>query len=204
MIILDYDNGRHPDSGKLIHCYNDIIITPFWTDEFCKTLIDISKFYNEQFSNNIEFDRYSEKSLGWFDIRLDYLSPYFFEKYVNHYKRDIIPLLEKVFSNVSSEIDGWFSPYIIKYDEINQKSDLHSDISQITLNIKLNNDYEGCDLYFPRQDFNSKDIPMGYAMIWPSTVTHPHGSTPLIRGEKYSFVSWTWPPTWSENGIKNI
>jgi curved DNA-binding protein CbpA len=91
-----------------------------------------------------------------------------------------------------------------KYDQIGQENNLHNDASLVTLNIKLNNDYQGCELLFPRQQFNSKDVPTGYAMIWPSVVSHPHVTTPLTLGRKLSIVSWTWPPEWSKTGIPNI
>lgn len=203
MIILDYFSGIHPASGMEYNILEDIIITPFWTEEFCENLITISKSYANYFSNDIEFNSVSEKKLGWYDLRLDFVSPLFFREYTRHYKRDISPILKKVYSDCFGEINGWFPPYIIKYDSVGQKSDLHHDVSTMTLNVKLNSNYEGCDLYFPRQNFNCRDVPVGYAVIWPSTVTHPHGSTELKHGEKYSFVSWTWPPNWNNEGIKN-
>jgi len=204
MIIFNYANGIHPESGKTYDVINDIIVTPLWTKEFCADLVNVAKHYSDRFSNDIKFTKESEKIIGWDDILVEQISPIFFQDFVRHYKQDICPILEKVYTKASSEIHGWFSPYIIRYDRKNQRTDLHHDASSITLNIKLNDDYTGCDLTFPRQQFNAKNIPVGYAMIWPSTVTHPHYSTPLVEGEKYSFVSWSWPPAWDPRGIRNI
>lgn len=198
--MLEYQ--KHNLSGKTFEYYNDIIVTPFWSEEFCETLVEFSKKHNNNFKNNIAFTAESTKKLGWDDFDIAEIDRNFFDSYVEHFQDDIEPILQEVFTETFGKISGWFPPYIIKYDQTGQKADLHNDVSQITFNVKLNNDYEGCDLYFPRQKFNCKDVPVGYATIWPSTVTHPHGSTELKSGIKYSFVSWTWPPPWQKKGIE--
>ena len=67
---------------------------------------------------------------------------------------------------------------------------LHHDIAQVSASIKLNNDYEGAELEFPRQKFSNREIPVGHMLAWPSLVTHPHLSTPITRGVKYSATVW--------------
>jgi hypothetical protein len=201
MIILNYQDGIHPLSGKEFKVVNDIVITPFWTEEFCKQLIHVAEICSSKFNDSI-IPGYVQ--LGWHDLRLDNISPIFFQDYTQHYKKDIYPLLVDTFTKESADIFGWFPPYIIRYNELGQCTGAHNDVSKFTLNIKLNSDYEGCDLTFSRQNFNAKEVPVGYAMIWPSTITHPHYSTPLISGTKYSFVSWSWPAEWTGSGIKNL
>ena len=70
------------------------------------------------------------------------------------------------------------------------------------MNVKLNTDFEGCDLEFPRQGWSNKDVPKGWCFIWPSTITHPHQSKPLTKGVKYTLASWTHPVSWKpdDNG----
>jgi hypothetical protein len=200
-MILDYPNGIHPDCGVKFYVENDIIITPFWTEQFCNNLVQISNQFSDKFSKDIDWSRNSSYSIGWDDLALDKISPILFQEFVAQYKQYIIPLIGRVFTYASADIHGWFVPHILRYNQIGQHADLHNDTSSITLNIKLNNDYEGCDLKFPRQQFSSANIPIGYAMIWPSTVTHPHYSEPLISGTKLSLTAWTWPPAWRESGV---
>lgn len=202
MYILNYGSGVHEDCGHAYENFKDIIITPFWTEEFCQSLVKVAEIYKNEFSTGIQWNGDSNRTLGWEDITLESLSPVLFEEFVEQYKRSILPLLSSIFSEPSTDIPGWFSPYIIRYTEKGQYVDLHNDVSTFTLNIKLNNDYQGCDLVFPRQNFNCKDVPIGHAIIWPSTVTHPHMSTPLEHGTKYSIVSWTWPQFWQKEGIE--
>jgi hypothetical protein len=204
-MIIDYRKAVHPDCGKKYYLHNDIIVTPFWTEEFCQTIIDLADMYNADFKKNVQFrggEQY-KTGIGWHDISLSKISTVLFEEFVKQYQTLICPLVSEVYQG-GDLITGWFSPFIIKYDMIGQQNNLHNDVSLITLNIKLNSNYEGCDLIFPRQDFNSKIVPTGHAMIWPSTVTHPHVTNPLISGRKLSVISWTWPPSWEKEGISNI
>ena len=68
---------------------------------------------------------------------------------------------------------------------------MHSDISLVSGSVKLNDEYEGGELYFPRQNFSNKDIPVGKCILFPSQVTHPHTSTELLSGTKWSLTMWT-------------
>lgn len=52
-----------------------------------------------------------------------------------------------------------------------------------------NDDFDGGELVFPRQGITIKPEP-GMMAIFPSGFTHPHESTEITRGTKYSIVSW--------------
>jgi predicted 2-oxoglutarate/Fe(II)-dependent dioxygenase YbiX len=60
----------------------------------------------------------------------------------------------------------------------------------VSASIKLNDDYEGGVLEFPRQQFDNSSVAVGSLIAWPSLVTHPHASTPLQSGVKYSLTIW--------------
>ena len=68
---------------------------------------------------------------------------------------------------------------------------LHTDASLVTGSVKLNDEYDGAELYFPRQDFSNKDVPVGHCILFPSSVTHGHQVNPLTGGTKYSLTMWT-------------
>ena len=124
-----------------------------------------------------------------------HISQILFEDFCGHYKKFVLPLIHKHF--ICSGIDAWYSPFIVKYDKPRQNVDLHNDTSRFTLNVKLNTDFEGAELHFPRQKWSNKDIPKGWCFVWPSQVTHPHEADPLISGVKYTLASWTHPIKWS-------
>ena len=196
-LIVDYRKAIHPQCGKEVKEYKDIIMTPFYTTEFCDELVEMAKFYSEKFTADIIYagvDGVSDDS-PWGSLYFSRISQFLFENYCEHYKKYICPIIEKHF--YPERIGGWFSPMIIKYSKPGQNVALHSDASSFTLNVKLNTEFEGCELEFPRQDWSNKDIPKGWCFIWPSTNTHPHKAEPLISGTKYSLVSWTHPTPWS-------
>lgn len=203
--MLDYKNGIHKECGKKFETYKDIIITPFYTEEFCQELVKICEFYKDKFSPYIYYYYKGVKSNNspWNTLSFNKINYYLFEDFCDHYKKKICPLLLDVFPE--TKITGWFSPMIIKYDKSKQILNLHNDESLITMNLKLNNNYEGSTLYFPRQEWSNKDVPIGHAYLWPSNVTHPHRTDELKSGIKYTLTNWTFPPVWKkENFIENV
>ena len=68
---------------------------------------------------------------------------------------------------------------------------LHTDASLVTGNVKLNEDYEGGELLFPRQNFSNINVPKGRCLLWPSEVTHGHAVNEIYNGTKYSLTMWT-------------
>jgi hypothetical protein len=201
--MLNYNNGIHPQSGETYTVDNDIIVTPFWTEDFCAELVALAKEYDHKFSAHSQ-KNVDSSHLGYDALYFAHISQYMFEDYARHYVRDLIPIINKVWPY--TRIGGWQSPFILKY-EVNGKRNLraHHDLSEISFNIKLNNDYEGAELRFPRQGVDNKDIPVGHMMMWPSTVTHYHEVPDIISGVKYSVTGWTWPSGADQwHGIKNV
>ena len=87
---------------------------------------------------------------------------------------------------------GMRDAFIIKYEMDKQRSlRLHTDASLVTGSVKLNDDYTGGLLEFPRQKFSNKDIPVGKCLLFPGQVTHGHTSTELLSGIKYSLTIWS-------------
>jgi predicted 2-oxoglutarate/Fe(II)-dependent dioxygenase YbiX len=68
---------------------------------------------------------------------------------------------------------------------------LHNDASLVTGSVKLNDDYLGANLIYPRQNISNKDIPVGKMILFPGALTHGHECLPLRAGVKYSYTIWT-------------
>lgn len=54
----------------------------------------------------------------------------------------------------------------------------------------LNDDYTGGDLIL--FDDTKVNIPIGNVLVFPSTFMYPHAVKPVIKGKRYSFVTWVW------------
>ena len=82
--------------------------------------------------------------------------------------------------------------FLMKYSPDTQKTlGLHNDAAMVTGSVKLNDDYEGATLIFPRQGITNKDIPVGKMIVFPGQVTHGHFVDELQSGTKYSLTCWT-------------
>ena len=68
---------------------------------------------------------------------------------------------------------------------------LHHDMSLVSGSMKLNNDFEGAFLNFPRQNITNLDHDIGSMVLWPASVSHPHECTELKSGTKYSLTLWS-------------
>jgi hypothetical protein len=201
--MLNYNQGIHPQSGETYTVDKDIIVTPFWTEEFCQQLVDYARANDHRFAAHNQ-KNVDSSHLGYDALYFAHISQYLFEDYTRHYARDLLPIINKVWPY--TRISGWQSPFILKY-EVNGKRNLraHHDLSEVSFNIKLNNDYQGAELRFPRQGIDNRDIPIGWMMLWPSTVTHYHEVPDIVSGTKYSVTGWTWPSGADQwHGIKNV
>jgi hypothetical protein len=87
---------------------------------------------------------------------------------------------------------GLRDAFTMRYSMDTQK-DLgwHTDASLVTGSVKLNDNYEGATLIFPRQEFTNIDVPVGHCILFPSDVTHGHYVDELQSGTKYSLTMWT-------------
>lgn len=197
-----YNKGIHPDCGKKYKFVKDILMTPFYTESFCDELVGICEEKKKEFAPYIVYNQSDGEtdSCPWDTLFFKDIQKDLFKNFCIQYKERISPLLYKKFQG--SYISGWFCPMIIKYHRKGQNVKLHNDTSKFTLNVKLNTDFEGCHVEFPRQKWTNKDIPKGWCFVWPSQVTHPHVAYPLMSGTKYSLSSWTHPVSWDQNKLK--
>lgn len=172
------------EPGQLVEVAPEIYCCPFLTEDFCELLIALGNSKPDGWTVNTK-DRYYSTQ----DFMLHIQSPELFNPIVEELDRVIWPKIDKVWSINSIEVSQAF---IVKYSQDTQTSlDLHTDSSFITGSIKLNRGYSGANVLFPRQKFNTKDIPVGHIMLFPSQLTHPHYVEKLTSGEKFSLIIWT-------------
>jgi hypothetical protein len=169
----------YPDL-KITEVAQDIFHTKFLTPAFAEAILDCCKENGKWTDEKFE---YSTR-----DIYLEETFPDLFsiitseEKFLNRF-------FDKLLYTSYFKV---YTAFVIKYSLGDQtKLDMHHDDSYITGAIKLNNDYTGGEMWFPRQKFSNKDTQVGDLLLFPGEVTHPHRSTPLKSGEKYSLIMWT-------------
>ena len=159
----------------------DMILIDFMTPAQCAEWIQISEKHGGW--NPHPDDRFPSH-----DIHLKELG--LFEEIEMHWRRVIAPICERFWRPYSHY--HLRKAFTMKYSADTQKTlGLHTDASLVTGSVKLNDDYDGATLVFPRQDVTNQDIPIGKMILFPGQVTHGHHVTTLERGTKYSATFWT-------------
>lgn len=159
----------------------EIIVTDFLTESQCKYLIDKS----EQYGNwgYMEEDKFPAQ-----EIRLKKIG--LWKEYEKLWKEKLGKIAELHWEPMLHI--GLRDAFTMKYTPDTQKSlGLHTDASLVTGSVKLNEDYEGGELIFPRQNFSNINVPLGKCILFPSEVTHGHYVPDILKGTKYSLTMWT-------------
>ena len=179
----------YPSSSPIVlthtHKYDklrdDILLIDYLTPSMCDSLIELSERhggYRPDEGDKVPAQEIRLKELELFDI------------VSQHWEEHVAPLIDEEFQNCPCY--GVRDAFVIKYDIEGQRTlPLHSDASLVTGSIKLNDNYTGGELYFPRQHFSNKDVPVGKCILFPSQVSHPHKVNELLSGTKLSLTIWT-------------
>lgn len=161
---------------------SDLVSLPCFTIEFCAAIIAASEASGA-------FAADPNDPVPGHELSLARLSPLLFENLETDIGERIWPRLQEEWELI--EYRGINDAFVIRYDATTGTAlRLHHDVAQVSASVKLNDDYSGGTLEFPRQGFTNSDIPVGHLLAWPSLVTHPHRSVPVTRGVKYSLTIW--------------
>jgi len=164
----------------------NVIEFPLFTEKFCKEIIALAE------SGNWVTDRH--KFYPTTDQTMESLGMQ--EIYDRVIKEFVVPIWYWFWE---LEGDDWFEieseNFIAKYDTVNQGSlDIHHDMSIITLNVRLNDDFKGGGTYLPRYKTTLQPRKIGNAMSHPGNITHKHGGRPVEEGTRYILVTFTSSP----------
>ena len=168
--------------GEPVESAQDIITMPFWTPEFCDTVIRAAEAVGA-------FEPQPEDPVPGHEISLAVISPRLFEAVESDLGVRVWPVLQQEWPYI--DYHGLRDVFVIKYElGVQENLRVHHDVAQVSASLKLNDDYEGAVLDFPRQGVTNESAGIGELVVFPSLVTHPHQATPLRRGVKYGLVVW--------------
>lgn len=167
----------------------DVVTTPFWTTSFCATIIRAAEAVGA-------FEPDDDDPVPGHEVSLAVISPRLFEAVQHDIGWRIWPRLREVWPYI--DYHGLRDVFVIRYALGEQESlRIHHDVAQVSASVKLNDDYAGAELVFPRQGFTNAAIPVGELLVWPSLVTHPHRTEQLRSGVKYALTVWCELPTFA-------
>ena len=171
------------DERTAIHeVAQDIYAMSCWTPEFCVALIRAADLVGGYTSHDHD-------PVPGQEISLAAISPQLFEAVQTDMGRRVWPQLQQHWPLI--DYHGINDVFIIRYEVGGQEElRVHHDVAQVSASVKLNDDYAGAELQFPRQKFSNAQLAVGSLVAWPSLVTHPHLSAPITSGVKYSLTIW--------------
>lgn len=145
-----------------------------------------TQYYDDDMRNNSKCDIRADvhPDLAQFEKKLIYV----FHGAVKLYMMDnsyISVTRDEGYQLLKYNVGEHFKPHI---DLISGRSGAEG-MRAVSAVAYLNDDYEGGDLYFPRQGFSVKPN-KGSIVLFPSNFTHIHESRDVTRGTKYSVVTW--------------
>jgi len=160
-----------------------------FTPEFCNEIIEkAEKNGNWSMGGKAYFDKrigakenHPTQDIHLKQIDLDEMWKFIIENYIS-------PFVYKIYKYNGKNINISF---VVKYSMTGQKElKPHHDSSAFTVNICLNNDFEGggCEFIHQKTTVINKDI--GSVIIHPGRVTHYHQGLPITKGTRYILVSF--------------
>lgn len=179
--LLGYVGAADPGDAEMVAVATDIYRLPFWTPSFCALVVRAAEA--------VGFEPDPDDPVPGHEVSLAAISPSLFGAVERDIGVRVWPQLRAEWPLI--EYRGLRDAFVIRYRQGEQESlRLHQDIAQVSATVRLNDDYEGADLAFPRQGYANRDQPVGTMLAWPSLVTHPHEATELVSGTKYALTIW--------------
>jgi len=181
--VLRYDDATDA-SDQVSLGTPEILMSPFWTPEFCATIIRAA----ESAGTWVVADSHELSS----QLSLEVISPRLVALVEEDLQNRLWPLVSAHWRHAA--LAGLNDVVVVRREAGEGVGGLDSseDLGQLCGAIRLNDGYLGGGLLFPRQNWNNREVPVGSLAIWPA-FTHPHRPESVRRGVEYQ-VSFLWGP----------
>jgi hypothetical protein len=181
--LLRYD-GAVDSSGDLVEMAPEIVVMPFWTREFCASVIRAAEASGVWAAD-------PDDPVPGSEVSLYAISPRLVGRLEEDLRARVWPRWRSHWGEAAET--GILDAFVIRYEPGGAgraELPLHHDLAQISASVRLNTAFSGGALSFPRQSWDTSAVPVGHLVAWPSLVTHPHRAEPVTGGVKYGLTIW--------------
>ncbi len=177
------NNWNHEELGENIHKLY------IFNDTFCNELIDQANennewskggesHYDERIGN---FENHPTQDVQLYDLNLEKMWKEILDRYISPFIWN-----EYKYSTKDPNLS-----FVVKYSMEGQKElKPHHDSSVYTVNICLNNDFNGGGCRFIKQNQIIANKDVGSLIIHPGKLTHYHEGLPITDGTRYILISF--------------
>ena len=159
----------------------DMFVTSFLTPEMCEYLMKVGDDHGGW--EPLSYDQFPAQ-----EIRVQELG--LWDDFAGVWDERVSKVYENLWKPAKHY--GLRDAFVMRYSVDTQRDlPLHHDASLVTGSVKLNDNYKGADLWFPRQQVSNADVAVGDMILFPGQVTHAHECLRLEEGVKYSLTMWT-------------
>lgn len=102
--------------------------------------------------------------------------------------------LRKIYGKTRNHIDGIFNntnDIVMSHNDGTELINIKNNIRCLSCIIILNDDYEGCEFFFPHQSFRIKPR-KGELIAFPPFWTHPHEVSAPTKNNRYTINTWLY------------
>jgi len=167
------------------HLGHEVYEFPLFTEKFCEEAIALVESMD-----NWTYNRH--KHYPTTDVLLQDIG---LNKIYNRVAEEIIrPLIVHLWE---LQGDAWGSlkneNFLARYlPDAQSHLALHHDASDISMVVKLNNEFDGGGTYFSKYGLLANPEKVGTASLHPGQITHRHGARPIYSGRRYILVSFIY------------
>lgn len=167
------------------HLGHEVYEFPLFTEKFCEEAIALVEQLDVWTYDR--HDSYPTTDVLLQDIGLN--------KIYNKVAEEIIrPLLKHLWTLQGKEWDSLKNEnFLARYlPDAQSHLALHHDASDISMVVKLNNEFDGGGTYFSKYGLLANPEKVGTASLHPGQITHRHGARPIYSGRRYILVSFIY------------
>eukprot|EP00096_Caligus_rogercresseyi_P014237 TRINITY_DN6735_c0_g1_i1.p1 TRINITY_DN6735_c0_g1~~TRINITY_DN6735_c0_g1_i1.p1 ORF type:complete len:724 (-),score=173.44 TRINITY_DN6735_c0_g1_i1:465-2636(-) len=187
---LNFEEENQPFTNPCPDVYN----FPVFSERYTREFIEVMEAYGK-WSDGTNSDKRLDSGYEAVPTRDIHMNQVNFEKeWLYFLKTYVMPLQQKIYIGYFNDPPRALMSFIVRYRPDEQPSlKPHHDSSTYTINIALNEDYEGGGCRFLRYNCSVVNNKAGWMTMHPGRLTHYHEGLETTKGTRYIMITFVDP-----------